>query len=211
MSILEILGYVASVVIALSMLMSSIMKLRWINLAGAFLFSLYGFLIGALPVGLLNGFIVCIDVYYLIMMYSKKELFKVLEIRPENKYLIEFLEFHKSEINKFFPEFSYKPEMNTLCFLILRDMAVAGVFLAHEYNKKTLKVGLDYVIPEYRDFKPGKYIYLKNHEYFLNKGYEQLCSKSHDKIHDNYLRKMGFSERIENGENLFFKDLKKRD
>ena len=46
---LEIMGYTASIIVFFSLLMSSIIKLRWYNLLGASLFSLYGFLIGALP------------------------------------------------------------------------------------------------------------------------------------------------------------------
>ncbi len=65
-NILEWIGYAASVIIALSMTMNSIVKFRWINLAGAITFSAYGFLIGALPVGFLNGFIVCVDIFFIL-------------------------------------------------------------------------------------------------------------------------------------------------
>ena len=142
-SILEWVGYVASVTIAISMAMSSIVKFRIINLVGASMFSTYGFLIGSLPVGILNAFIVAVDIYYLVGIYSRKEVFEILEVRPENRYLIRFLEFHNHEIQKFFPGFTYKPEINTVSFIILRNMAVAGVFLAHRYNGSMLKVGLD--------------------------------------------------------------------
>ena len=54
MSGIEILDYVASVVVALSLSMSSIVRLRWLNMGGAALFSTYGFLIGAMPVALLK-------------------------------------------------------------------------------------------------------------------------------------------------------------
>ena len=37
-------------IIVVSLLMSSIIKLRWINLAGALIFCVYGFLINAAPV-----------------------------------------------------------------------------------------------------------------------------------------------------------------
>lgn len=97
-NILQWIGYAASIIIALSMTMNSIVKFRWINLAGAITFSTYGFLIGALPVGFLNGFIVCVDIYYLTVIYTKKEIFEILEVRAENKYLIRFLEFHNKEI-----------------------------------------------------------------------------------------------------------------
>ena len=59
---IEWFGYAASVVVAISLMMSSIVKLRWLNLTGATMFSSYGFIIGALPVGFLNLFIVVITV-----------------------------------------------------------------------------------------------------------------------------------------------------
>lgn len=59
---LEWFGYTASVVVAISLTMSSILKLRWYNLLGATLFSAYGFLIHAYPVGFLIGFIACVDI-----------------------------------------------------------------------------------------------------------------------------------------------------
>jgi len=189
---IEWIGYIASIIIAISMLMSSLLKLRWINLFGAALFSIYGFVIGAIPVGLLNGFIVSIDIYYLIKMYSKKEFFKVLEIRANNKYLLEFLEFYKEDIAKYFPDFDYNPEINKLSFFILRNMSVAGIFLAREYKEGELIVGLDYTTPEYRDFKSGKYVYDENAIYFKDKGYHTLYSKVKNKSYLKYLSKMGF-------------------
>ncbi|HPG32490.1 MAG TPA: hypothetical protein PLM34_01460, partial [Lentimicrobium sp.] len=82
-NLLEWVGYLASVIIAASMTMNSILKFRWINLAGAVTFSMYGFLIGAWPVGFLNGFIAVVDIYYLYQIYSKKEVFEILEVRAD--------------------------------------------------------------------------------------------------------------------------------
>lgn len=192
--ILAAMGYAASVIIALSMTMSSIVKFRWINLVGALTFSMYGFTIGAFPVGFLNGFIVLVDLYYLYQIYSKKESFETLEIRPDNKYLARFLEFHNDSIQKFFPGFTYKPEINTVSFFILRDMAVAGVFLAHKEDECTLKVGLDYVIPEYRDYKNGKYIYSRVIKKFMDLGLKKAVAAGKSKAYVEYLKKLGFTE-----------------
>jgi uncharacterized membrane protein len=65
----EWVGYLASVVVAISLMMSNIKKLRWWNLAGALLFVAYGLAIEALPVALVNFFIVIIDIYYLVKLY----------------------------------------------------------------------------------------------------------------------------------------------
>lgn len=197
-------GYVASAIIALSMTMNSIVKFRWINLVGALSFATYGFLIDAIPVTFLNGFIALVDIYYLSKIYSKKEHFETLEVRSDNKFLIRFLKFHDKEIQKFFPGFSYKPEMNTISFFVLRNMNVAGIFLAHRENNDTLKVGLDYVVPEYRDFKNGHYIYHRLRNKFIKQGLKKVVIPVYSKKYAAYLKKMGFKKV---GENLFEKRL----
>ena len=52
--LLDWIGYIASLIVLVSLLMSSVKKLRWINLGGALLFGIYGFLIGSLPTGFMN-------------------------------------------------------------------------------------------------------------------------------------------------------------
>lgn len=205
-NILEWVGYTASVIIALSMTMNSIVKFRWINLIGATTFSIYGFLIVALPVGFLNGFIVIVDIYYLLTIYGKKEVFETLEVRADNKYLLRFLDFHHKEIQKYFPGFTYKSELNTISFFILRNMAVAGLFLAHREDGNILRVGLDYVIPEYRDFKNGRYIYLRLRKKFIQDGFDTVKTSGKSKKYTRYLKKLGFTE-DQNG--MFFKVLDK--
>ena len=52
--VLELVGYVASILVAISLMMSSILKLRLINLVGSAAFVVYGALIGAYPVAVVN-------------------------------------------------------------------------------------------------------------------------------------------------------------
>lgn len=204
LNIYEIIGYTASVIIAISMTMSSIVKFRWINLAGASTFATYGLLIGAIPVTLLNSFIVAVDIYYLSRIYLKKELFETLEVRRDNKYLVRFLAFHNNDIQTFFPGFSYKPEMNTISFFVLRNMHVAGIFLAHKDKNGALRVGLDYSVPEYRDYKNGRFIYNSLTKDFIDGGFKQIVAPGLTKKHTKYLKRFGF---IEENQDLFAKSL----
>ena len=205
-AILEYIGYIASGLIALSMTVSSIVKFRWINLVGAFTFSIYGFVLGSLPVGFLNMFIVLVDIYYLYIIYSKTEKFETLEIKADSQYLLRFLEFHKNDIQKYFPDFSYKPEINTISFFTLRNMSIAGLFLAHREDDDTLKVGLDYVIPAYRDYKNGQHIYLRVRERFVDSGFKKVLATGTSKEYVHYLKKLGFSE---NADGVYEKTLDK--
>lgn len=194
LSIYEIIGYLASGIIALSMTMSSIVKFRWINLVGAITFATYGALIGAIPVAFLNGFIVTVDIFYLLRIYGKKELFETLEVRKDNRYLLRFLEFHNDDIQKYFPGFTYKPEKNTISFFVLRNTNVAGIFLAHNGTDGSLKVGLDYVVPEYRDYKNGKFIYSSLTDVFIKGGFKKIVSSGLAPKHARYLKRLGFTK-----------------
>lgn len=200
MDYIQIIGYFASVIIAISMTMSSIVKFRWINLAGAITFLIYGILFNSIPIVILNVFIISVDIFYLFRIYTKKELFTTLEIRSGNKYLLNFLKFHDKGIQVFFPGFKYKPELNTVSFFVLRNMAVAGIFLAHKTDSKTLSVGLDYVVPQYRDYKNAKFIYHRLKQNFINDGIEKIIVVPQTFDHIKYLKKIGF---VKDNEGLF--------
>jgi len=194
LNFLEWIGYAASLTIVLSMMLSSLIKFRWVNLVGALLFSVYGFLIHAIPVGVLNGIIVLVDVYYLAIIYSKKETFEILEINAESIYLGRFLKFHDAKIQTYCPGFAYTPDSNTVIFFILRNMAVTGLFIAQREHGTVLKVLLDYVLPEYKDFKNGKYVYFKLKDRFLAAGFTSIVAEGNNKNYFRYLKKFGFSE-----------------
>ena len=102
MSILEIIGYVASVLVALSLMMSSIIRLRWYNLVGALLMSLYGFLLHSYPVGLLNLFIGIVDIYFLVQIYTRKSYFQLLTLDYHSDYLKYFLNVFRMMLKKIF-------------------------------------------------------------------------------------------------------------
>jgi uncharacterized protein with PQ loop repeat len=67
----EWIGYLASILITISMFMKDIFKLRFINLVGCILFTIYGLIIGAYPVAVANGIIVFVNLYYLYKLFKK--------------------------------------------------------------------------------------------------------------------------------------------
>ncbi|WP_105617292.1 YgjV family protein [Vallitalea okinawensis] len=206
---LEWLGYLASLIVLISLLMSSIIKLRWINLVGSGLFALYGFLIGALPVGFMNLGIAAINIYYLIKIYQSKEYFKLLPIDKDSKYFNYFLDFYKKDLEKYADQPKVDIENSDVSFYILRNMVPAGIFLGSRHNEDTLNVELDFVIPEYRDFKIATFVFENNKQYFLDKGYSNFISFSTKEDHIKYLKRMGFKESEVNNRQCFVKSINK--
>ncbi|WP_195987146.1 YgjV family protein [Clostridium sp. D53t1_180928_C8] len=70
--VIEWVGYVASIMIAISIIMTDIVKLRVINSIGCILFAIYGFTVKAYPVGIINSFIFFVNSYYLYKFYKDK-------------------------------------------------------------------------------------------------------------------------------------------
>jgi len=68
----EILGYAASIMVAISLTMKDIVKLRILNFIGCALFTAYGLMIDSWPVVLTNGFIACVNIYFLAKMQQEK-------------------------------------------------------------------------------------------------------------------------------------------
>ncbi len=83
----KLLGYLASALIAMSMMMSSVLWLRVINMVGATAFTTYGLLIHAYPVAALNGLIVVVNGSYVFRTLTTGEYFQVLKLEPQLGYL----------------------------------------------------------------------------------------------------------------------------
>lgn len=197
--IIEWLGYISSVLVAVSLLMSSIIKLRWYNLIGSVMFAIYGFMINAIPVALINTIVVFINIYYLYKIYRTKEYFKLIEIDEDTKYIHSFFDYYKNDILKYFPDFKFALNERGVRFFILRNMVPAGIFAAAEQDKDSLHINLDFVMPEYRDFKIGKFIFEDNKNYFLNRGYDKIFCNAANNEQNVYLKRMGF-EKAEQGD-----------
>lgn len=192
MFIVELIGYIASAVILISVLSSSILRLRVINLIGSVLFAIYGFLIHSIPTGVMNTMIAFVNIYYLVKIFKTKEFFTILQTNQNDQYLKHFLDFYKTDVNKYYPGFDLNEENWDVSFYVLRDMAIAGVFLGKRVDEDSLFIVLDFVIPEYRDFKAGKYIYNNQKKIFGDLGYKRFIVYSFDNDNSNYLVKMGF-------------------
>jgi hypothetical protein len=190
--VLEWIGYIASAIVLVSLLMSSIVRLRWINLVGAAVFAFYGFMVGVLPAAIMNVGIVIIDVYYLVKIYWSKEYFQILPVDDDSRYLDKFLAFYHDDMKSFQPVGLMEPKDADLKLYILRNMEIAGVFLAKKNDQGDAEILLDYAVPRYRDFQLGRYLFEDNKAVFARMGVKRLIASSSSDSHTKYLKKMGF-------------------
>lgn len=187
----EMIGYAGSLLVALSLMMKSLQRLRIINMIGALFFITYGLLIGALPIAMLNALTLGVNAYNLWRMLQQKDYFTLMEIRPDSAYLKRFLEFYRREISELIPTYLFKPGEDQMVIFILRNMVPVGLVIVKQTDE-TAKIFLDFVIPGYRDFRAGKFLFDESADYFWQKGIKELISAPGSSRHESYLKRMGF-------------------
>jgi len=190
-AVIEWIGYISSIVILISLTMSSIVKLRWINMVGAVLFTIYGALIGAMPVAVVNFGIVLIDLYYLWLIYKDKEIFALVDANIGSDLFQHFLDSNREEIEKQIPIAEIQESDKAL--YMLRDNNLAGVIIG-TIDHEEMNVKLDYVTPRYRDFKLGTYYFIENINLLKQKGIQVVKASAKEKEHQAYLEKLGFEK-----------------
>ena len=191
--ILEIVGYIGSFLVVLSMLMSSIVKLRVINTIGSVISGVYAVICGAYPLAFMNLCLIIINVFNLIKLLKTQKPYDLAEGSPEDSLVRYFLNYHGVDIKKYFPEFDRNTEESNAVFAIYCEGSPIGLLMGKREGE-TLDISVDYTVPAFRDCSAGKFLY----ERLPEKGIRSLslsCKVHPD--HEAYLARMGYSQ--ENG------------
>ncbi len=188
--IYELIGYLGSILIVVSLAMSSVIRLRIVNLAGALVFTAYGALIGSVPVVATNLVIIAIDIWYIVKEYRTRELFTVIEVEAGDPFLASFIDHHRADIGTYVDDVeSHEADLR---FVMLRDTTLVGVFIADSRPGRVLHVVLDYVAVPYRDLKSGASLYRNEGLRFADRGYESIEVTDVDHRQTEYFTHMGF-------------------
>ncbi|MFQ3547012.1 MAG: hypothetical protein SNJ56_01640 [Termitinemataceae bacterium] len=197
---IEWFGTLASVIVAISLTLKNIKRLRIVNLIGSLAFAVYGLLIMAWPVFALNAFIVLINTYYLYVMArdaKKPETFEILFVNlVHDEYAQRFLQFYRADIKKFFPSFPLEGQNDYLasleaCFILRQTVPVSLVVYKREANGD-LTILMDYAIPAYRDMKNARF-FLETALSSIAKTVTVIHAQAEVPAHEKYLRSLGFT------------------
>jgi hypothetical protein len=190
-----IAGYLASLLLAISLLVNNDIKFRWINTCGNFSFLVYGILIHAFPVILTNSILLLINVYKLVKIYTTLEDFDLIEFKGEEKLMTKFLAFYQKDIDKYFPGFDMHGSTADIRFVVIRDIVIANVFVASLQPDGTALVQLNYTVPKYRDYKIGRFLFGKEKSFLQSKGVRRIAYKKvYNPQHERFLKVMGFKK-----------------
>ncbi len=198
--LIEIFGYIGSALVVVSMLMSSVVKLRVINVAGSVISGTYALIIGSFPLALMNICLIIINVYNLYKLLKTEQKYDLVEGTSVDTFIGYFLDHYRQDIQTYFLGFDGKNVDIDRAYVVCCDGNPAGLILGKDLGNGVVDVALDYSTPAYRDCSVGAYVYSR----LQANGVKKLqFAQSAAEAHVGYLTKMGFVK--ENG--VFVKTL----
>ncbi len=190
-STVELLGYVASILIVASLAMTSVVRLRVISLAGSVAYVVYGLLIGAYPVVLANAIIAGLNIFYLVKEFTTRKDVGAVPIGVDQPFLADFLAAHEADVRRFQPSASLAHA--DAAWLLLRDGLPAGALVGKRAGED-LVVEMDYVTPAYRDSRLGQWLYGEGSKVLRLAGIRRVVADPGSAEHQKYLQAVGFVE-----------------
>ena len=186
-TIVELVGYLGSLLVLVSFLMTSVFKLRVVNTVGSLIFMVYALIIHSYPTAIMNFCLVLINLHFLWKMHKDAGKYDVVEIDPKDAYLDYFVTKQKEDIENIFPGTMAKVGEAEKAYIINCGTESIGVVYAKALEDG-LELILDYTVPAYRDFSVGKFMLDKMKE----KGIKRLVYRGPAEHHKAYLNKMGY-------------------
>ncbi|NMR19114.1 YgjV family protein [Cellulomonas fimi] len=192
---LEVVGWVGSALVVLSLTQVRVWRFRVLNLVGSVLATGYNAVLGIWPFVAMNGVIALINVYWLVRLQRERHdaaAYEVIEVDPTDTYLAHVLRVHTDDIRAFQPDFVWDPTLpQRWAFLVVRGDETVGVVLGHDAGAGVGQVELDYVSPRFRDFTPGEFVYRRS-GVFAERGFRRLVAPPGIRDPQGYLPRVGF-------------------
>lgn len=187
-TLIELFGYIGSALVVISMLMSSIVKLRVINVIGSVISATYALIVHAIPLVVMNICLIIINLVSLRKLLKNTKTYQLVETTTADSLVQYFLTYHQQDIEQVFPDFNRASLQNKPCYVVFCEGNAAGVTIVQE-NQEQLEVLVDYSTQAYRDCSVGKFLYQK----LTEMGKKSLLFRSTlTPTHQSYLLKMGF-------------------
>ncbi len=192
-TLVELFGYLGSTMVVVSMLMSSVIKLRVINTVGSVISGTYALIIGSFPLALMNICLVIINVYNLRKLLVTKQQYDLVKCGADDAVVDYFLTHYAQDILLYFPQLCEDARRMDAVYMVLCNADPAGVLLAREGGNGIMEAVVEYTTPKYRDCSVGKFLYAA----LAAEGVREIVVHKTSEKHKAYLNKMGYERKKE--------------
>lgn len=195
MAWLEVVGWAGSALLVWSLWQTRVLRFRTFNLVASLVLVVYNALIGVWPMAAVNVAIAVINIYHLSRLLGTRDdetTYEVVEVGPTEDYLRYVLRRHADDIELHNPGFVWDGAApGRWAFLVLRETETVGVVLLSDAGDGTARVELDYVLPRFRDFSVGKFVYRRGGR-LSELGFRRLVANDRMTDAEDYFTRVGF-------------------
>ena len=164
--VLEAVGYIGTALVVLSMTMTSVLRLRIVNIAGSAVSVFYAAAVGAYPVVFLNAILIAVNAAKIVQFFRLEKSYHLIETNGGAGLPNYLAQKYNDDILNYFPGFK------------------AGKI----DGEKTFHISIDYTTPAYRDNSAGLFLYKE----IARRGVKKAVLETSAKNHEAYMYKIGF-------------------
>jgi hypothetical protein len=171
-NLVDALGWAGSALLVYSVLQSRMLRLRVLNLAASLALVAFNAIIGVWPMVAMNAALCLINAWFAVSLVRQRRrgsAFEWVGAGPDDPFVGRFLAHHGEDVAEFFPMARDLPAAlsavsapDTLCALVLHGDVTVGLVVATSADGApggTWRLLVDYVIPGYRDYTAGSFLY----------------------------------------------------
>ncbi len=167
---LEIFGYIGTALVIISMMMTSVLKLRIINMCGGLISLIYAVLTETWPVAVLNACLVCINFVQTMRKLKAKSTFAFAKTSLSDGALQYFISYFGNDLKEFSGVDTSVLCEDDLIYLIFSKSRLVG-FTAGEKNGTEYNMKMCYIAPHNRekDITEAMSLHFKNEDIYTLK------------------------------------------
>lgn len=200
MSVLELVGWVGSAVLIVSLLQTRVMRFRVLNTLSCLVLIGYNAAVGVWPMAAMNVVLVAINLWVIARLVRERHdarVYDAVVMGVDQPFVRRLLERHAADIREFNPDLPEDlpadlPSRADHAFVVSTGDQVVGVVLSRDGSEPgEQQVVLDYVLPAYRDFTPGEFVFRADGP-FARLGTRRVVASPGMAASERYLRAVGF-------------------
>ena len=198
MSLLEAVGWIGSAVLVISLLQTRVMRFRVLNLASCVVLIGYNAAVEVWPMAAMNVVLVGINIWAISRLTRERHdarAYDAVPIATDEPFLRHLLTRHAADVAAFNPDLPAEVvDIADHAFLVSTGDQVVGVVLTRDGAEQDEQlVVLDYVLPAFRDFTPGEFVFRTDGP-FAELGTRRVVASPGMTSSERYLRAIGFTE-----------------
>ncbi|KGM13366.1 hypothetical protein [Cellulomonas bogoriensis] len=197
MPVVEVVGWVGSGLLVLSLTQTRVMRFRVLNLVACVVLVAYNAVIGVWPMVAMNVVLTAINLGVIVTLLRRRHdarAYVAVPVGVGEPLLAHLLERHGKDVRRFWPG-ATEDLLGAAehAFVVTSGDQLVGVVLSRAgAATDEQQVLLDYVVPAFRDFTPGEFVYRTDGP-FAELGTRRLVACPRAAATARYLSAMGFT------------------